>query len=154
VWTPSLSKLKSDGGKVLVSSAELAKQGKLTGDLGIVSNDFAEKYPDVVQTWIDQENRAVELYRSDPDKAAAAVAAEFEISKSEARSQMKDLIWLDAGQQASAKYLGTPDDPGDLAKQLETTAKFLKEQKLIDRDPSIDEFNKAVDGEWASKAGG
>jgi taurine transport system substrate-binding protein len=154
VWTPSLSKLKSDGGKVLVSSAELAKQGKLTGDLGIVSNDFAEKYPDVVQTWIDQENRAVELYRSDPDKAAAAVAAEFEISKSEARSQMKDLIWLDAGQQASAKYLGTPDAPGALAEQLETTAKFLKGQKLIDRDPSLDEFNKAVDGEWASKAGG
>jgi taurine transport system substrate-binding protein len=153
VWTPSLSKLKSDGGKVLVSSAELAKQGTLTGDLGIVANDFAEKYPDVVQTWIDQENRAVELYRNDPAAAAAAVAAEFAIPKSEARSQMKDLIWLDAGQQASAKYLGTPDAPGELSKQLETTAKFLKEQKLIDRDPSLDEFEKAVDGQWVAKAG-
>ena len=68
---------------------------------------------------------------------------------------MKDLIWLDAGRAGRrAKYLGTPGKPGDLAKQLATTAQFLKEQKLIDRDPSIDEFQEAVDGECASKAGG
>ena len=51
---------------MLVSSAELAEQGKLTGDLAVVANEFAEQYPDVVQTWLEQENRAVELYRSDP----------------------------------------------------------------------------------------
>jgi taurine transport system substrate-binding protein len=154
VWNPSLAKLKDDGGKVLVSSAELAEQGTVTGDLGIVSNDFAEKYPDVVQQWVNQENRAVQLYRDDPGAAAAAVAEEFEISRAEARRQMKDLIWLDASQQASAEYLGKPGAPGALSKQLETTAKFLKGQKLIDRDPSSAEFKKAVDGQWVAKAGG
>jgi taurine transport system substrate-binding protein len=154
VWNPSLAKLKSDGGKVLVSSAELAEQGTLTGDLGIVAEDFAKKYPKVVQEWVDQENRAVQLYRDDPGAAAAAVAEEFKISPAEARRQMKDLIWLDASQQATAEYLGPPGKPGRLARQLETTAKFLKEQKLVDRDATAAEFDKAVDGQWVAKAGG
>jgi taurine transport system substrate-binding protein len=153
VWNPGLAKLKKDG-KVLVSSAQLAKEGTLTGDLGIVASSFAEKYPDVVAEWIKQEDRAVKYYRENPNEAAKAVAAEFNISQQEAVSQMKDLIWLDASEQLTPEYLGTPGKPGQLAQQLTKTAKFLKAQKLIDREPSQDEFNEAVDPQFASKATG
>ena len=46
---------------------------------------------------------------------------------------MKGLIFLDAAEQLSPEYLGTPGQPGKLADQLTTTAQFLKKQKLIDR---------------------
>ena len=38
VWNPTLAELKKDG-TVLITSEELAKQGKLTADLAIVTND-------------------------------------------------------------------------------------------------------------------
>lgn len=153
VWNPALAKIKKDG-KVLISSKQLAEQGKVTADLGIVRNEFADKYPDVVTEWIKQETRAVKLYKENPKAAAQAVGAEFNISTQEALSQMQGLIFLEASEQATPKYLGEPDKPGDLAKQLTDTAKFLKSQKLIDRDPSQDEFNKAVDPQFAAKAAG
>lgn len=154
VWHPSLGKLKEDGGKVLVSSAQLAEQGTLTGDLGIVSNEFAEKYPAAVNTWLQQEQRAIRLAKEEPQKAAAAVGAEFDISPKVARGLMKDLILLDAGEQASPEYLGTPGKPGKLATQLEETATFLKEQKIITQAPSLEDFRTAVDPEFAAKVAG
>ena len=66
VWNPTLADLKKDG-TVLITSAELAKQGKLTADLAAVTNAFAEQYPDAVQTWVDQQNKAVQLYQLRPD---------------------------------------------------------------------------------------
>jgi len=152
-WNPSLAKLKDDG-KVLVSSAELAKQGTLTGDIGIVRADFAEKYPDAVTAWVKQQDRAVQLYKDDPDAAAKIVGKEFSLPPKDALEQMKGLIWLTAAEQLTPEYLGTPGQPGALVKQLTTTAKFLKQQKLIDRGPSADEFNEAVDLQFVQKASG
>jgi taurine transport system substrate-binding protein len=154
VWNPSLAKLKKDDGEVLLSSKELAEQGTLTGDLAVVRREFAEQYPDVVSGWLEQENRAVELYKEDPERAAAIVGKELQLSPEEAQSQMEGLILLDAEEQLSPEYLGTPDEPGKLAEQLTTTARFLKEQKLIDREPSREEFNEAVDPRFLQKAAG
>ncbi len=46
VWNPNLAKLIDEGGTVLVTSAELAAAGKTTYDLAVVTNDFAEEYPE------------------------------------------------------------------------------------------------------------
>ena len=48
VWNPNLAKLIADGGTVLVTSADLAADGKTTYDLAVVTNDFAENYPDAL----------------------------------------------------------------------------------------------------------
>jgi taurine transport system substrate-binding protein len=154
VWNPALAKLKEQGGEVLLSSAELAEQGTLTGDLAVVRSEFADQYPDVVVAWLEQENRAVQLYKDDPQRAAEIVGAELQLPVEEAKSQMEGLIWLDASEQLSPDYLGTPGQPGKLAEQLTTTAQFLRLQKLIDRDPSEEEFKKAVDPQYLQKAAG
>ena len=46
VWNPNLAKIIDDGGKVLITSAELAEEGKTTYDLAVVTNEFAEEYPE------------------------------------------------------------------------------------------------------------
>ena len=63
-------------------------EGKTTYDLGVVTNEFADEYPDVVQTWVEQQDRAVKLFRDDPDAAAAAVAAELNLEPAAALAQM------------------------------------------------------------------
>lgn len=154
IWNPSLGKLVEDGGKLLLSSAELAEQGTLTGDLAVVRTEFAEQYPDIVSGWLEQENRAVELIKSDPEGAAEIVGKELQLPPADAAEQMKGLIFLDKQEQLSPDYLGTAGQPGKLADQLTTTAQFLKKQKLIDREPSAEEFDEAVDSSFLEKAAG
>jgi taurine transport system substrate-binding protein len=152
VWNPTLADLKKDG-TILVTSEELAKQGKLTADLSIVTNDFADKYPDAVQTWVDQQTKAVELYRSDPATAGAAVGRQLNITADEALAQMKDLIFLTASEQAGADYLGTPDAPGKLADNLESAAQFLKTQGSVQGVPALTVFQADLANQFVAAAG-
>jgi taurine transport system substrate-binding protein len=149
VWNPNLAKLIKDGGHVLVSSADLAKQGKTTYDLAVVTKDFASKYPDAVKTWVAQQDRAVKLYRSDPQAVATAVGAELNVSADEVLPQLKDLIFLTADEQAGADYLG-----GGLAKNLFAAAQFNKDLAQIDKVQPEASYGAAVNATFASAVGG
>jgi taurine transport system substrate-binding protein len=144
VWNPSLAKMVKDGGKVLVDSEQLAKEGKTTYDLAVVTKDFASKHPDAVTTWLAQQDRAVKLYRSDPDAAATAVAAELNLEPDEALAQMKDLIFLDASQQAGGDYLG-----GGLATNLYAAAQFNKDLGQIPKTQDEGSYASAVAAQFA-----
>jgi taurine transport system substrate-binding protein len=149
VWNPNLAKLIKDGGHVLVSSADLAKEGKTTYDLAVVTKDFASKYPDAVKTWVAQQDRAVKLYRSDPDAVATAVGAELNVSADEILPQLKDLIFLTAAEQAGPDYLG-----GGLAKNLFAAAQFNKDLAQIDKVQPEASYGAAVNATFASAVGG
>jgi taurine transport system substrate-binding protein len=149
VWNPNLAKIVKDGGHVLVSSEDLAREGKTTYDLAVVTKSFAGKYPDAVKTWVAQQDKAVKLYRSDPDAAAAAVGAELNLSADEVLPQMKDLIFLDASEQSGADYLG-----GGLAKNLYTAAVFNKDLGQIPKVADEASYGSAVNATFASAIGG
>ena len=151
VWLPVLADLRKTG-KVLITSADLAKAGKTTADLAVVSNDFATAHPDIVQTWVDQQNRAVTLFNTDPTAASTAIGAALNLEPKEALSQAKELIWLDAATQASDAYLGTTAAPGAFAQNLLDAATFLKTQDAIDAVPALSVFQKGLNGDFASKA--
>jgi taurine transport system substrate-binding protein len=153
VWNPTLASLEKNG-TVLITSADLAKQGKLTADLAVVTTSFAKKYPAAVQTWLDQETRAVELLRSNPNVAAAAIARQLNITPAEALDQSKQLIFLNASEQAGSKYLGTPKAPGALAGNLLSTAEFLKQQAQVDSVPPLATFQDGLANQFAAKAAG
>jgi taurine transport system substrate-binding protein len=153
VWNPTLAELKKDG-TILITSAELAQQGRLTADLSIVTNAFSDEYPGVMQTWLDQQDRAVKLYKSDPQAAAAAVGRQLNLTADEALAQMKDLILLDASEQAGPDYLGTPDAPGALAENLESAAQFLKTQGSVDAVPALATFQAGLANQYVAKTAG
>lgn len=110
VWTPTLSELTKDG-KVLISSRELAKQGKPTADLGVVTNAFAAKHPEVVTAWIKAQDKAVAQARTAPDEAAKSIGAELGLPTEEAKRQLSELVLLSAKEQTGPDYLGTPGAP-------------------------------------------
>lgn len=153
VWNPTLADLKKNG-TTLITSADLAKEGKLTADLAIVTNTFADQYPEAVQIWVEQQDRAVKLYSSDPQAAAASVGNQLNITAEVALTQMKDLIYLDASQQASADYLGTPDAPGKLADNLESASQFLKTQGSVESVPPLATFQAGLANQFAAEAAG
>lgn len=136
VWEPTLAAMLDSGGRVLISSGELAAQGFLTGDIGIARNDFAERHPDVVVQYVRNQIRAVELIRSDPRRAAAAIAAELSLDADEARRQMDSLIFLEGREQLSADFLGSSETPGNLVDVFLETGRFLAEQDTITAAPN------------------
>ena len=138
---------------MLITSADLAKQGKLTADLSAVTNDFATKYPDAVQTWVDQQNKAVELYRSDPQAAGAAVGAELNITRRRgAGPDEGPHLPRPPPTQAGADYLGTPSAPGKLADNLESAAQFLKTQGSVQGVPPLTTFQADLANQFVNSA--
>ncbi len=148
VWNPNLASIIGDGGDVLITSAELAEQGKTTYDLAVVATSFADEFPDAVQVWVDQQNRAVGLIQDDLDGAAEIVAGELNIEPDEAKAQIEDLIFVDAATQAGEEYLG-----GGLAQNLFAAAEFNAEQGEIPEALAEDDYAAAVDPSFAEAAG-
>ncbi|MFB7276827.1 glycine betaine ABC transporter substrate-binding protein [Streptomyces hydrogenans] len=151
VWTPSLTELRKSG-KVLVTSREIAAQGKPTADLGVVTDAFAGKHPEIVDAWLSAEDQAVKLAKSDPAKAAAAIGAELNLTPEEARAQLAELVLLTAKEQQAPAYLGTPGKPGALAGNLRDAAVFLHGQKAIDAVPERSVFERALAVEELARA--
>lgn len=153
VWNPTLAELRADG-TVLATSEELAAQGKLTADLAVVTTAFADEWPDVMQTWVEQQSRAVTLYKEDPQAAGEAVGRQLNITAEEALAQMEELILLDATEQAGADYLGTPDAPGALAQTLMSAAEFLKSQGSVEGVKTLEDYQAGLANSFAAKAAG
>jgi taurine transport system substrate-binding protein len=78
-WLPTLDQLRKTG-KDLITSRQLAKDGKPTLDLGAVRDEFADAHPEVVDAWRQQEARALTVIHDDPAAAAKAIAAEIGLS--------------------------------------------------------------------------
>ncbi|MFT4086776.1 MAG: ABC transporter substrate-binding protein [Gordonia sp. (in: high G+C Gram-positive bacteria)] len=142
-WLPTLGELRKNG-KQLVSSAQLAKDGKPTLDLGVVSGQFAKDHPDVVDVWRKVQARALNLIKSDPQAAAKAVGAEIGVSPEDAAAQLKQGIFLTPAELASPEWLGTQGKPGNIVANLYSAAQFLKEQSQIPSVPAESDFTAAI----------
>ncbi len=129
LWNPNLAKIEKEGGKVLVTSKQLAEKGKTTYDLAVATNELAKEFPEALQAWVAEQDKAVKLYRSDEDAWATAVAAELNLEPAEVKEQAADLIFLDASEQIGADYLG-----GGLATNLFAAAEF---NKTLGQIPSV-----------------
>ena len=152
VWEPTLAAMLDIGGEVLVSSRTLAEEGFLTGDIGIVYRGFAEEYPELVEQYVRNQVWAVELIRSDPDRAAAAVAEELGLTPKEARRQMDSLLFLTGEEQLGPAYLGRSESPGGLATVFRETALFLESQGTIREAPSTEAFERVIDPRYLEAA--
>jgi taurine transport system substrate-binding protein len=151
VWQPTLANLLEDG-HTITDSAELAKKGALTADLGVVRKEFADKYPEIVTKYVKILQKAVELYRAKPDEAAAAIAKQFDITPKDALEQAGQLIWLLPSEQTGADYLGTSGSKGKLAATLKSTADFLVTQNSIEKAASLEDFEKAINTRFIEEA--
>lgn len=147
VWNPNLAKLKDEGGTVLIDSAELSEKGTTTYDLAVVTNEFAEQYPDVVNLWAEAQDRAVRLIKEEPTRAAEIIAGELNLTPDEASAQLADLIFLDAEEQTGPDHLG-----GGLAQNLIAAAEFNEAQGEIDRVQPDEAYRSAVVTRFAEAA--
>jgi taurine transport system substrate-binding protein len=142
-WLPTLDQLRKTG-KDLITSRQLAKDGKPTLDLGAVSDEFAAAHPDVVDTWRQQEARALSTIKDDSAAAAKAIAAEIGLSPDEVSGQLKQGVYLTPEEVASPQWLGAEGKPGNIAVNLQSASQFLAEQKQIPSASPLTAFQNAI----------
>jgi taurine transport system substrate-binding protein len=155
VWDPVLAKIKASGGKAILSSADVAKEGAPTFDAIIVNRAWAEKNKDFVVALLKAIDGADADYRanvakytpdSDPVKAIAKVVG---ATPADVPATLAEYAFPTAADQATPDWLGGGKD-GKVAKALANTATFLKAQGRITDVP--DDFSKFVDSEFAAAA--
>jgi taurine transport system substrate-binding protein len=142
-WLPTLDDLRKTG-KDLITSRQLAKDGKPTLDLSAVSDDFAQAHPDVVNTWRQQEARALTTIKDDPDAAAKSIAAEIGLAPEVVAGQLKQGVYLTPQEVASSEWLGSDGTPGNIAANLQSASQFLADQKQIPTAAPLKTFQDAI----------
>ena len=105
-WEPHLSALAASGGKIRITSKEVAEQGSPVSNYVIVRTKFAEQYPEIVTEFIRNMIRAGDLYRESPDKAAKIWAEFLSITPEEATLQAQGSHWLTVEEILSPDRLG------------------------------------------------
>lgn len=154
IWDPALSKLKANG-KVILSAAEVAKQGAPTFDAIIVDRGWAEKNKDFVTALVKEIAKANEAYKAGKDKytkdsdEVKAIAKTVGGTPETVPATLSDYAFPTPAEQATATWLGGGKESG-VAKALANTAVFLKEQGRITDIPA--DFSKFVNPEFASAA--
>lgn len=144
VWEPTLSNMMTNGGKILVSSRELAIRGFPTADLFVSRKDFSESHSDIVTMLVDNLNRATELTRKDPIKAADAIAKELSTTPQQAMKDMGGMIYLTAAEQKVGRYIGNLQWNFGLYSLLKDTADFLQEEGVIKKSLPWPVFNRSI----------
>ncbi|GAB5896487.1 taurine ABC transporter substrate-binding protein [Mycolicibacterium mageritense] len=142
-WLPTLDQLRKTG-KDLITSRQLAKDGKPTLDLGAVSDEFAAAHPDVVDVWRQQEARALGVIKDDPSAAAKAISAEIGLTPDDVAGQLKQGVYLTPAEVASPQWLGTDGQPGNIAANLQSASQFLADQKQIPQAAPLKTFQDAI----------
>ncbi len=150
-WQPSLGKLL-ESGKVLISSKDMIDEGYITANVEVVRKEFSDKYPDLVVSFINCLTEAADIYRNNPEKAAAIVAEQLGIEKKEALLQMRGSSWYTAEELLGEEFFGTSEDSGAFAIIMKDTSDFLQNQNSIEYSPTQEEFNEYVNPIYIEKS--
>jgi taurine transport system substrate-binding protein len=152
VWSPAKAELLADGGVVYKTYDVLDAKGYVIADLIVARNAFAVANPDAVVGILSAYGRALQMYETQPEQAAAIVGQEAGVSAAVAAANLKEYDFVPLKTQLTAQWLGTPGHPGAFAAELQHTAQFLVGQKSIRRALGLAAYQKGIDTSYLEKA--
>jgi taurine transport system substrate-binding protein len=152
VWSPAKAELLADGGVVYKTYDVLDAKGYVIADLIVARNAFAHANPDAVVGILSAYGRALQMYETQPDQAAAIVGQEAGVSAAVAAANLKEYDFVPLKTQLTSQWLGTPGHAGAFAAELQHTAQFLVGQKSIRHSLGLAAYQKGVDTSYLEKA--
>ena len=153
-WEPNLDKAVKDGGHIFMTSGIMEKRGYPTWDVGVVMNEFAEKYPDYVEKFVKAECAGIDFWLKNPGKTAQIIADELSLPLADATRMMNGTAMVPCDQQITAKYLGTSKKKGQLVDTLLATADFLVKQERLPKLLPRKDFEAFIVPAYLEKAVG
>jgi len=147
-WEPNVSQMLAQGGVTLTSARQVAALGSPTMDVEIVRSDFATQYPALVSAYIGVMEKAVQLYKTDPNSAGAALGQTLGLTSDQVLSQVAGSTWLTVADEQGTDWFGS----SALSTAMFSTAQFLFDQQQITTAPTAAMFDAAVDGSFLANA--
>ncbi|MFT4795256.1 MAG: taurine transport system substrate-binding protein [Paracoccaceae bacterium] len=147
-WEPNLDKAVKDGGHIFMTSGLMEKRGYPTWDVGVVMNEFAEKYPAYVEKFVAAECEGIAFWIDHPAETAAIIAEELELPLDDATRMMRGTEVVRCDKQLTAQYIGTSDAPGGFVDTLEATATFLVSRDRLPEVPARAVFENFLHPEY------
>ena len=147
VWDPALGRMKEKG-HVLLTSGELSNWGKATFDAMVARKAFTDENPEFTCAWVKMVSQADADYRANlkdygPGTAKAkAIAAAVSGQEEQVGGVLALYGYPTLEEQVSATWLG-----GGVAKALQATSVFLKDQGKIDK--VLDSYDEAANPTFA-----
>lgn len=152
IWAPILTELQAQGGTLIIDDGEMAKAGYFAGDVGLVSNKFAEEHPDLVQAWVDQNLRAVDWFNANGPGAYDAMMAEYELTPEQLEQVTLPpaVVYPTREDQLDAQWFG--NGAASMVESSVRIGEFLKENKLISEAPTTEQLTAATDASFLEKS--
>ena len=124
IWEQYISQLTSDGTAKVIADGTGVKRGNM---VTYAVSDYANKNPKVIEAYIMALNRADEVIKNEPEKAAEAVAEDFGVNKELMLKIIPNFTF-------STEF--TEDDIAE----IKNVKDFSLESGIISKDVDIDSF--------------
>lgn len=124
IWEQYISQLTSDGTAKVIADGTGVKRGNM---VTYAVSDYANKKPKVIEAYIKALNRADEVIKNEPEKAAEAVAEDFGVNKELMLKIIPNFTF-------STEF--TEDDIAE----IKNVKDFSLESGIISKDVDIDSF--------------
>ncbi|MEM7221597.1 MAG: ABC transporter substrate-binding protein [Pseudomonadota bacterium] len=142
-WGGPLRRMKGHGWELL-SANEQDRLGIRAFDVIAVTNDFAEKYPELVTKFLAVTDRAIDYLDDNPDEAEPIIAqtAELDLKNSNIVLSLFDFYTRD--DQLTDRWMG-----GGVQTFIKEVADFFQQQGLIDQ--ALGDYGPTVDASYYEK---
>lgn len=124
VWGPFSHTMEGDGGKQILATEQLQKNGYYVWNDYVVRKEFADKYPEIVVKFLQTFQQTIDMYNKDKEGMVKLVAQHLNQNESAVRDTMAGLYFPPLKEQLSNKLLG---EGGTIAPAMLDTARFLVE---------------------------
>lgn len=145
-WEPSLSSLPNR--VCLVSSSQMEKEGYLTANVTLATNQFQNSHPKELRLLLEILGEIHDQYQMKPEYIAGETGDFLGISTSDAEAQIGSSRWLSS--KKMKKFMGTT-----FASNFNATCQFMSNQQLLNSEPSKQDCKSFIVSRYvSSKEGG
>ncbi|NLW15644.1 MAG: ABC transporter substrate-binding protein [Erysipelothrix sp.] len=141
-WEPTLSSIK-ESGKVLIDSSELAKDGLMTTNVGLVHKDFAENHEDALKEFIKALDKAYQLRERSFDTVVSDTEDYLGITKEQAEIQLKGSKWISKEEMISDTFMGK-----DYLDVFYETSVFWESNGFIDSELDMKDIEAFINTDY------
>ncbi|WP_395347103.1 aliphatic sulfonate ABC transporter substrate-binding protein [Variovorax sp. UC122_21] len=149
VWGPFTQSMEAAGGKEILSTRQLQKDGYFVFNTFVVRREFAARYPDKVVGFLRALDQSADAYRQDKDAAIQLVAKHLNQEESQVRATLEGLYTPPNAEQLEMLAQG-----GKVAPAMMDTGRFLVELGEIRSADLPSSFAPALNTTYMKRASG
>ncbi len=149
VWGPFSHTMEGKGGKEILTTGQLQKNGYYIWNNYVVRKEFAEKYPETVVKFLQTYEKTIEMYNQDTEGMVKLVAQHLSQNVDAVRDTMAGLNFPLFKEQLASKMLG---DGGSIAPSMLDTAKFLVELGDLRQNEVPADFRPYINTSYMKRA--